>query len=342
VVEMDWDDIYDPSRPNSYEEYKGSEEKVREVREWKDLLYRHRMRRRRDSSGSNDSDGPSEYCWDEMRHELTGSGRPMATGMGMSFAPPKNYDEPPPPPEVEMTEAAPPPPADVPDDATGEDAYARRLRLSQQSPPPPPTSTDSGQITRAPVRYTQPPPPPPRSPSPEPADEPKSSRPGQAGFAARLMSKYGWSKGQGLGANSDGITTALYAKADKRKKKSDAEGGGFATPATGRIVGGKPSKEEEGKFGKMSEVLRLEGMLEGLHQDEDDGMLVQEIGEECDRYGKVERVKIDWEGRWVFVVFVSAVSALNAVGNLEGRVFGGNVVRARFWGREEFERGKYE
>lgn len=56
-IVQDWDDIYDPSRPNSYEEYKNSEEKIREVREWKDRLYAHRMRRRQTSDyDSEESD----------------------------------------------------------------------------------------------------------------------------------------------------------------------------------------------------------------------------------------------------------------------------------------------
>jgi splicing factor 45 len=49
---QNWDDIYDPSRPNNYEEYRHSDEKILEVREWKDRLYAHRMRR----SPSIDSD----------------------------------------------------------------------------------------------------------------------------------------------------------------------------------------------------------------------------------------------------------------------------------------------
>lgn len=50
-----WDDIYDPSRPNVYEEYKGSDEKYLEIREWKDRLYAHRFARCRSSESSNDS-----------------------------------------------------------------------------------------------------------------------------------------------------------------------------------------------------------------------------------------------------------------------------------------------
>lgn len=48
---QDWDDIYDPARPNNYEEYLHSEERIRESRDWKDRLYAHRMRR----SSSDDS-----------------------------------------------------------------------------------------------------------------------------------------------------------------------------------------------------------------------------------------------------------------------------------------------
>ena len=54
-IPQNWDDIYDPSRPNNYEEYKNSDEKIREVREWKDKLYAHRMAARRsDYSDSDD------------------------------------------------------------------------------------------------------------------------------------------------------------------------------------------------------------------------------------------------------------------------------------------------
>lgn len=57
AVAQDWEDIYDPSRPNNYEEYKNSDEKVREVREWKDRLYAHRMARKT----SSDSDDEESY-----------------------------------------------------------------------------------------------------------------------------------------------------------------------------------------------------------------------------------------------------------------------------------------
>lgn len=57
AVVINWDDIYDPSRPNIYDEYKHSDEKIREIREWKDRLYAHRMARQH----SSDQDSDEEY-----------------------------------------------------------------------------------------------------------------------------------------------------------------------------------------------------------------------------------------------------------------------------------------
>ncbi|MCJ1353683.1 MAG: hypothetical protein MMC33_003670 [Icmadophila ericetorum] len=309
---QNWDDIYDPSRPNSYEEYKGSDEQIREVREWKDRLYAHRMARRqkqRDYSDSDDDSGSRP----QMRNQF-------APPAQMSFAPP----------------------------ATGDDAYARRLRLSGINPeepqypkapdtlpllplpppplesefpyqsqllPPPPPSRPPATISKAPVRYNLPAAPEeiPRSEAElasalreeedfdiEEQDDSllndensqRSRRPGQQGFAQRLMSKYGWTKGSGLGADGSGIVNPLRVQVEKQKKKPDSEGGGFVGPGgMGKILGGKKKggadgQGEGGKFGSMSEVVILRGMVDGMDLDAEmeaagDGGLMQEIGEEC-------------------------------------------------------------
>ena len=69
-IPQNWDDIYDPSRPNSYDEYKNSDEKIREVREWKDRLYAHRMARHRSFSDSDDNSRPRPQLSSEYRIAL--------------------------------------------------------------------------------------------------------------------------------------------------------------------------------------------------------------------------------------------------------------------------------
>lgn len=161
-----------------------------------------------------------------------------------------------------------------------------------------------------------------------PAEEPipnapRSKLPGQSKFAERLMTKYGWTKGSGLGADESGITSALRVQVEKRRKRADAEGGGWAEPGgRGKILGGKTRKKtdgaaEEDGIGPMSQVIVLRGMLDGmadLQAEIEDG-LGQEIGEECgEKYGRVERLYIDVQGeddgRGVFIKFTDQVSAL--------------------------------
>ena len=355
TVMQNWDDIYDPSRPNNYEDYKNSDEKIAEIRQWKDRLYAHRMARRRMSNPKSDSD-------DEYKPQTSSEYTPVYTtrpkiqtpadNFGprstLNFAPPSTFDS--------IPSATPP------DDAAGEDADDRRFRLSQTtvdntnnslSVPSPSKDPSIAQVSnvvapnptlyRAPVRYRLPSPPP-ELPSSEAElnsaleaesgrgteaelgdkedeDAPRSLRPGQKGFAERLMSKYGWSKGSGLGVSESGIINPLRVQVGKQKKKPDSEGGGFAGPRTGTILGGRKkanSAREGGKFGIMSEVVVLDGMVDGLDLDaemrDEDGGLMQEIGEECsEKYGLVERVFIDRRNPSkapVFVKFTSQLSAL--------------------------------
>ena len=377
-VETDWDEPYDPSRPTNVDEYLRSDERIREIHEWKDtVLYRHKLKKR----DEEDQRGFCSEDEDEDEHKPRPSRllsrRPPSHKFGIpdpdpdTFAPPSSYKFAPPPPS--------PPRSNMPDDATGEDAFARRVAMSQGmpppqplSPPPPPPAADpslppaapaasapeASTISREPVRYA-------KQGDHEPIDKdknddeddhyspssafdlasnsknlsddqqqqapvPRSNRPGQAGFAERLMGKYGWSAGSGLGASSSGIINPLEVrveKARKRRKKADSEGGGWADSKSaaatkrGKIIGGQVSratreKEESESMGKMSPVIVLRGMLDGMTDEEladelREGELQQEIGGECgDKYGRVERLHVDLEGRGVYVKFTDQVSAL--------------------------------
>ncbi|KAK3334256.1 hypothetical protein B0H65DRAFT_566860 [Neurospora tetraspora] len=367
-VETNWDELYDPARPTNVEEYLRSDERIREIRDWKAVLYAHR-RKRRDSFDSRRSDEEEE----EDRRVTNNQFAPPAS---FSFAPPPMS-----PPRATTTAAAPTPAVSIPVDESADEAYARRLALSgmapprrSPSPPPPqppaePSAPDTATISRAPVRYEAPPQPPSApeasgddamdldssdneevnydaipvplgaaSASEEPesasSDAPKSKLPGQAGFAAPVSS------------SESGITSALRVQVEKRKKRSDAEGGGWAEPGgRGKIIAGKPaagggggsSKEEKdgGRFGKMSEVIVLDHMLDGMSDEE----LRQECGE---KYGRVMRLFVEREGRRVFIRFTDGVSALRAVNALEGRIFNGNAIVPRFYDLEKFEAGVYK
>lgn len=245
-------------------------------------------------------------------------------------APPKNNED---------HYAAPPAPqaASIPEDASGEDAYTRRMRLSGKmatpvtpaisspAPPPPPLAAEApgippppppelkkpstATISSAPVRYSLPPPPP-ELPTTDAELEAaladadaqededgetgdgeaglRSNRPGKKGFAQRLMSKYGWTKGAGLGAGGTGIVNPLKVQVEKRKKKSDAEGGGWVGPsAKGRIIGSKTGGQgkatEDSDALRLSEVVILRGMVDGMDLDHEmtQGTLMEDIGFQC-------------------------------------------------------------
>lgn len=305
AIAQDWDDIYDPTRPNSYEEYKHSDEKIREVTEWKDRLYAHRKARKPPS----DSDSDEEDYRPQMGSKSTTleqSNQEKYADYLDQFAPPSSYSFAPPPMDSPPLNLAPGENVEL-------DQYSSTKSANTISPPIPPEASSqetfpAGAISRAPVRYNLPAAPSDIPKSEQeleealaedireddeqtPEDEPRSLRPGQKGFAERLMSKYGWSKGKGLGADGSGIVNPLRVQIEKRKKKSDAEGGGFRDPGgRGKIIGGKknlPEKDAEvGKFGSMSEVIILRGMVDGMDLDEEvegagDGGLMQEIGDEC-------------------------------------------------------------
>lgn len=342
-----WDDVYDPLRPNSYEEYKEGDEKIREMEDWRERLYGKKRRMRYDSSSESEDDR-----------------RPAG-----HFAPPASYSFAPPPQFAPPSDnAPPPPPVEVPDDISGEDAFARRMRMSQQGaigyaatapqtatptpplpPPPPPPAEDSATISRAPVRYEQPPipsePTNTYSPStPEPESSEPSSRPGQAGFAKRLMEKQGWKTGQGLGRDGTGITKAIQMVSSGKKGQH----------GRGKIVD-KNKKRPDPAAQAASEVVLMHGIIDGKRAMEH-GELLQKIGDEYKRYGRVVQIVIRWEeeeqeeeaevegGRArVYVLFADAGSALMAVNGLQRReIFEGNTTQAEFYPKEKFEAMEFD
>lgn len=364
---QNWDDIYDPSRPGSYEEYKHSDEKVSEMREWKSRLYAHRLYKkptpRADDAEASDKDQLGGQTSQKTGPSI-GPDRGRQMPAGLYFGPPSDYGKETQPaqnsqtaehlaaqdviiqhdqqfrsnsvdgnnsnmsgtedqaqPHVIMAPLACPSPAENILEPSQEPEFNPSTPVVPTGPPP--------AISRAPVRYDLPPAPSElRKPELDtdrafddgrenehekehPDNAQRSLRPGQKGFAERLMSKYGWTKGTGLGASGSGIARPLRVQIEKQKKKPDSEGGGYVGPGgKGKIIGDfKTDKlkgeRETGKFGAMSEVVVLHGMIDGLDLDAEletagDGGLMQEIGEECGE-------KVGIANHWSIVLYVQLI-----------------------------------
>lgn len=214
--------------------------------------------------------------------------------------------------------------------------------MAQSFPPLPPSqdAQDSGTISRAPVRYSDVP------KAEQPEEGLRTRAPGQKGFAQRILEKQGWQKGQGLGAKGQGITTAIVAQAQKRKKRPDAEGGGWAVPANmGRLVGGKKAKIDSAISDEPlpSRVVKYSGLLDGLNATEEisENELYQRIGEDMnEKFGTVERIFV-WlaSDNEVFVKFTDGMGALRATTNEFS--FKGNACTGQYFSEDKFEEGEY-
>uniref|UniRef100_A0A3B3BYU0 Splicing factor 45 n=1 Tax=Oryzias melastigma TaxID=30732 RepID=A0A3B3BYU0_ORYME len=142
------------------------------------------------------------------------------------------------------------------------------------------------------------------------------------------MQKYGFKEGQGLGKHEQGLSTALSV--EKTSKRG------------GKIIIGDASESNP-----LTEILKnptkvvlLRNMVGRGEVDED---LEGETKEECEKYGKVVKCVIfeiadvpDDEAVRIFLEFERVESAIKAVVDLNGRYFGGRVVKACFYNLDKF------
>lgn len=190
-----------------------------------------------------------------------------------------------------------------------------------------------------------------------PAAEPAASTPKVYGasVAAKIMAKYGFKEGQGLGKKEQGISMALQVeKTSKRGGRIIHEkemmppppnligtpppaSQGLNSPRSGGN-GPEPSITEIMK--SPSKVVLLRNMVGPGEVDQD---LEPEVKDECNtKYGDVVRVIIyelpdaaPEEAVRIFVEFKRIESAIKAVVDLNGRFFGGRQVRAGFYSWEK-------
>ncbi|KAJ7969110.1 DNA-damage-repair/toleration protein DRT111, chloroplastic [Quillaja saponaria] len=160
---------------------------------------------------------------------------------------------------------------------------------------------------------------------------------GQMTAAQRMMAKMGWKQGQGLGKQEQGITTPLMAK------KTDRRAGVIVNASDN-----KPEKKMKSvNFnGPPTRVLLLRNMVGPGEVDDE---LEEEVGSECAKYGTVTRVLIFEitepnfpvdEAVRIFVQFERSEETTKALVDLDGRYFGGRVVRATFYEEEKFNKNE--
>ncbi|KII88981.1 hypothetical protein PLICRDRAFT_698121 [Plicaturopsis crispa FD-325 SS-3] len=314
-----WDPLepYDPQRPNDYNEYKVWRQKDRIDRRERRWAEERDKKRGRGSSatGSDASEDEEErerprktgrYEDDSFDHwsraadpplahrspsaipppapvnrDLSGDdafARRLAMSQAASVPPPPVLNVQPPsmpppmPPPMEEEEDDPDaipglgaPPTSFPEPETGDEAYLRRVALSQPRPssssispyhdpspgptlaynpfappsvPPPPPGgppalagfearAKAAAAIAAKLSALAGNPPQTQSQSP-PSQEEVSARPDPHGFAARLMAKWGHKEGQGLGVDGGGIVNALTVEQVSNTKSHAGKGKGKA------------------------------------------------------------------------------------------------------------------
>eukprot|EP00930_Biecheleria_cincta_P042843 TRINITY_DN29483_c0_g1_i1.p1 TRINITY_DN29483_c0_g1~~TRINITY_DN29483_c0_g1_i1.p1 ORF type:complete len:409 (+),score=113.76 TRINITY_DN29483_c0_g1_i1:86-1228(+) len=169
-------------------------------------------------------------------------------------------------------------------------------------------------------------------------------------FATKMMKKMGWKEGAGLGKDGQGMQNPLVMQKTDRAVGKIVEGQTHQKrEAAAQAVGQPAAKEAKATpivSGPPTRVLMLRNMVGAGDVDED---LEEETAEEAGKYGKLKRCvvkelqgKPDNEAVRIFLEFEAIPAATKAFADMNGRYFGGRVVKATFYDEKLFEEGQYE
>lgn len=191
---------------------------------------------------------------------------------------------------------------------------------------------------------------------PPPSRQPSNLGYSTSSVAAKIMAKYGFKEGQGLGKKEQGMSVALQVeKTSKRGGRIVGEREQLMPPPP-PVTSSPPQMQlqlppsqqpqEEPSITEImkcpSKVVLLRNMVGPGEVDDD---LEPEVKDECNtKYGDVARVIIHEvmeaspeEAVRIFVEFKRIESAIKAVVDLNGRFFGGRQVKAGFYSSEKLD-----
>ncbi|XP_032663183.1 splicing factor 45 [Odontomachus brunneus] len=191
-------------------------------------------------------------------------------------------------------------------------------------------------------------------PPPAPRSQQSSLGYATSSVAAKIMAKYGFKEGQGLGKKEQGMSVALQVeKTSKRGGRIVGEREQLMPPPPPLTASPplmqlppQPQPAEEPSITEImkcpSKVVLLRNMVGPGEVDDD---LEPEVKDECNtKYGDVARVIIHEvmeaapeEAVRIFVEFKRIESAIKAVVDLNGRFFGGRQVKAGFYSSEKLD-----
>ncbi|XP_055047228.1 splicing factor 45 isoform X2 [Misgurnus anguillicaudatus] len=295
-------DEYDPMFPNDYEKvmkrHREERQKQREQERQKEIEEREKKRKERHEGGGGAPSGFSRFPTegDSDEDEEYEKEKRKRSMTGAAIAPPSSLME-----------------------RDSSFTYEDDGRQRSKAAIPPPVFEDSDR---------------PRSP-PGPTNSFLANMGGTV--AHKIMQKYGFREGQGLGKHEQGLSTALSVE------KTSKRGGKI-------IIGDSTEKTDASKKNEanpLTEILKcptkvvlLRNMVGRGEVDED---LEGETKEECEKYGKVVKCVIfeisgvpDEDAVRIFLEFERVESAIKAVVDLNGRYFGGRVVKACFYNLDRF------
>uniref|UniRef100_H2ZBN3 Splicing factor 45 n=1 Tax=Ciona savignyi TaxID=51511 RepID=H2ZBN3_CIOSA len=160
--------------------------------------------------------------------------------------------------------------------------------------------------------------------------------------AHKIMAKYGFKEGLGLGKDNRGISHALQIE-----KTSKRGGKIISSEQIEQQIEEDYQREQQEKksvtdlLKNPTKVICLRNMVGPGEVDDD---LELETKEECSKYGSVNKCLIyemqglpDDEAIRIFIEFDRIESAIKSLVDLNGRFFGGRTVKASFYEVEKFK-----